>query len=172
MLDEKQKNYLKTISDDKVVAIKPWDPGTEAIAQELIDRIKSAVPDLEMLHTGAAALKISGQNDLDFSILGKPKDFEKYLPNLIKTLGEPQKKGVENIRWEITVKGYPVDVHLTDKDSQGIKEHKRIFELLRDNPHLLKEYEVLKEESNGLSMREYQQRKYEFYNKTLATYGW
>jgi GrpB-like predicted nucleotidyltransferase (UPF0157 family) len=168
MLDEKEEKYLQTIPESELVAIGPWDPETEIIAKRLMDDIKSAVPALEVMHTGAAALKISGQNDIDFSILSKPEDFDKYLPALVKVLGEPKKKGVENVRWEINIEGYPVDVHMTDKSSQGFKRHKRVFELLRDDPRLLKEYERLKEQSAGLSMREYQRRKYEFYNKILA----
>jgi GrpB-like predicted nucleotidyltransferase (UPF0157 family) len=122
---------------------------------------------LEVFHTGAAALKISGKNDLDFSILGVPEDFDSYLPALINVLGEPQKRGWGNVRWEITRDGFPVDVHLTNKNSPGWKEHHKVFELLRDDPRLRGEYQILKEQSNGVSLREYQRRKYEFYNKIL-----
>ena len=171
MLSENQERYLETISDSVVTVIQPWDPKTELVAKKLMDDIRSAVPDLEVFHTGAAALKISGKNDLDFSILGVPEDFDNYLPALVKVLGEPQKKGKENVRWEISRDGFPVDVHLTNKDSLGWKEHKKVFELLRDDPHLLQEYRILKEQSNGASLREYQRRKYEFYNKILSDHG-
>jgi GrpB-like predicted nucleotidyltransferase (UPF0157 family) len=167
-LDEKQRKYLETISDSALVVIQPWDSKTEPVAKKLMDDMRPAVPDLEVFHTGAAALNISGKNDLDFSILGVPEDFDNYLPALIKVLGEPQKRGRENVRWEIIRDGFPVDVHLTDKDSLGWKEHKKIFELLRDNSQILEEYQILKEQSNGVSLREYQRRKYEFYNRILA----
>jgi GrpB-like predicted nucleotidyltransferase (UPF0157 family) len=167
MLSENQERYLATISDSETVVIQPWNPKTELVAKKLMDDIQSAVPDLEVFHTGAAALKISGKNDLDFSILGVPKDFDNYLPALIKVLGEPQKRGRENVRWEITRDGFPVDVHLTNKDSLGWKEHRKVFELLRDDPRLLEEYRILKERSNGVSLREYQRRKYAFYNKIV-----
>lgn len=170
MLNGTQERYLRTIPESKIVVIKPWDPKTRDIANKSMKDIQFAVPNLEVLHTGAVALEISGQNDIDFSILGKPEDFGKYLPNLIKVLGQPQKIGKENVRWEIVVEGYPVDVHLTDKDSQEIKEHRRVFELLQNNPQLLEEYKVLKEQSNSLSMREYQRKKYEFYNRILEEY--
>jgi GrpB-like predicted nucleotidyltransferase (UPF0157 family) len=171
MLNENQERYLETISDSEMVVIQPWNPKTELVAKKLMADIQSAVPDLEVFHTGAAALKISGKNDLDFSILGVPKDFDNYLPALVKVLGEPQKRGRENVRWEITKDGFPVDVHLTDKDSLGWKEHKKVFELLRDNPRLLEAYRILKEQSAGVSLREYQRRKYEFYDKILNIHG-
>jgi len=164
MLSENQERYLETISDSTAVVIQPWDPKTELVAKKLMNDMRSAVPDLEVFHTGAAALKISGKNDLDFSILAVPEDFDSYLPTLIKMLGEPQKRGWENVRWEITRDGFPVDIHLTNKDSLGWKEHRKVFELLRDDPQLLEEYRILKERSAGVSLREYQRRKYEFYN--------
>jgi GrpB-like predicted nucleotidyltransferase (UPF0157 family) len=169
MLSENQERYLETISDLAVAVIQPWDPKTELVAKKLMDDIWSAVPDLEVFHTGAAALKISGKNDLDFSILGVPEDFDNYLPALVKVLGKPQKRGRENVRWEIARDGFPVDVHLTDKDSLGWKEHRKVFELLRDDPQLLEEYRILKERSAGVSLREYQRRKYEFYNRIVKT---
>ena len=167
MLSENQERYLETISDSAMVVMQPWDSKTELVAKKLMSDMRSAAPDLEVFHTGAAALKISGKNDLDFSILGVPEDFDNYLPALIKVLGEPQKRGWENVRWEIIRDGFPVDVHLTNKNSPGWKEHKKVFELLRDDPRLLGEYQILKERSNGMSLREYQRRKYEFYNKIL-----
>jgi GrpB-like predicted nucleotidyltransferase (UPF0157 family) len=171
MLSENQERYLETISDSEIVVIQPWNPKTELVAKKLMTDIQSAVPNLKVFHTGAAALKISGKNDLDFSILGVPTNFDNYLPALIKVLGEPQKRGRENVRWEITRDGFPVDVHLTDKDSSGWREHKKVFELLRDNPRLLEEYRILKEQAAGVSLREYQRRKYEFYDKILNYHG-
>jgi len=57
---------------------------------------------------------------------------------------------------------------MTDKNSQGIKEQKRTFELLKTDSKLLHEYEKLKNDSNGLPLREYMRRKYEFYNRILG----
>jgi GrpB-like predicted nucleotidyltransferase (UPF0157 family) len=171
MLNENQRRYLETISDSEMTVIWPWDPRAEIVEGKILNDIKSVVPDLEVLYTGAAALKISGKNDLDFSILGTPETFDLYLPALINVLGEPKKKGRENVRWELVVDGFPVDVHMTDKDSVGFKEHKKVFELLRNDPRLLEDYRILKEQSAGVSLREYQRRKYEFYNSILKSHG-
>jgi GrpB-like predicted nucleotidyltransferase (UPF0157 family) len=43
----------------------------------------------------------------------------------------------------------------------------RVFELLRDRPDLLVEYEKLKWQLKGQSFRIYQKAKYEFYNRIL-----
>ncbi|MEK7116620.1 MAG: GrpB family protein [Patescibacteria group bacterium] len=169
MLTENQKKYLETIPESKIVEIKPWDPKTKEVAQRLIDAIKNADPELGIIYTGASALCVSGVNDLDFTVTCPRIDFDKHLPGLIKILGNPQKIGKENVRWEgIQKEGFIVDVHMTDPNSPSLKEHARLFELLKNNQELLAEYETLKVESNGVSYREYQCRKYEFYNRILG----
>lgn len=168
MLTETQERYLETIPEDKITVIKPWDPRCVAVANQIIKAIKAAEPDLEILYTGASALGVPGVNDLDFSVLCPRDDFEKHLPNLEKVLGKPQKIGKENVRWEgLNFEGYEVDVHMTDPKSPDLKEHMRLFEILKNDPERLREYTKLKESSNGIPYREYQRRKYEFYNRVL-----
>lgn len=167
MLTESEERYLQTIPESSMVQVKPWDPKAAQIARELIEKIRASAPELEVFWSGALALEISGQNDIDLSILGDPKDFNKYLPKLIEILGEPQKKNEESIMWRTTIEEFKLDTYLGDKNSETIKFHKKIFGLLRDNPNLLEEYRSLKEAANGMSLREYQRRKYEFYHKIL-----
>lgn len=167
MLTEAQKKYLETIPEDKAARVKAWDPKTKAVAEKIMERIRAADPNVRIYYTGASALKLPGENDLDFSILCPRADFAETLPKLETVLGKPQKIGKENIRWEdIKVEGYPVDVHLSDINS-GIffKEHLPVFELLKRDRKLWEEYKTLKEQADGLPYREYQRRKYEFYNK-------
>lgn len=169
MLTEAQERYLKTIPEDKIAVVKSWDPRTQEVAKRLGEQIKSADPEVEVLYTGASTLKIAGINDIDMCILSPPKDFEKHLPNLKKVLGEPSKVGKENVRWEhINVEGFEVDVHMTDPKNEQLQGHLRLVEILKSNPKLLAKYEKLKLEANGLPYREYQRRKYEFYNKVLG----
>ena len=167
MLTKNQRKYLETISESEIAVIKPWDHKTTEIANELMEKIKSATPDLDVLYTGASALGIPGQNDIDFNILSPTQDFNKYLLDLIKVLGQPQKVGEKNVRWEIVKDGYNIDVYLADADSRETREQKLVFMLLKDNPKLLEEYKDIKEASNGLPLREYMRRKYEFYNRII-----
>ncbi len=168
MLKDDQKRYLETIPESSIANILPWDPNSTALADKLIAQIKLAVPGLEVFYSGASALKIAGQNDIDFSILSPVPDFEKHLPKLTQVLGEPQKKSKENIRWDFMRDGYKIDVHLSDPNTESIAEHKEVFRLLQEKSELLKEYETLKINSNGLPLREYMRRKYEFYNRILG----
>ena len=49
-----------------------------------------------------------------------------------------------------------------------MKEQNDIFNILKTNPDILKEYEDLKISLNGQSFREYQRQKYKFYNRVLS----
>ncbi|TSA46474.1 hypothetical protein D4R52_00500 [bacterium] len=167
MLNEAQERYLNTISESAIAYIKPFDPNAARVARFLLSELKNVVPELEVFWSGALALGISGKNDIDFSVVSRVEDYEKFLPRLIKVLGEPQKRGKENIRWEITKDGFSVDVHLTDGRSKALAEHRKVFELLKNDPSLLAEYEALKAACDGLLLREYQRRKYEFYNRII-----
>lgn len=166
MLTENQQKYLSTIPESKIVSINPYSEDISVIATETIDKIKVIVPELTVLYIGASALKISGQNDIDINILTDKSEFDKYVPKLNKLLGKPTSVG-SSIEWTTTKGGYEQTVYLTDSESEGLKEQVRTFNLLRDNSNLLKEYETLKQEMNGGSYKEYQRRKYEFYNKIL-----
>ena len=169
MLTEVQKKYLDTLPLDKKVSIKPWDPKTVEVAHRLIEAIKNADPKVNVIYTGASALGVPGINDIDFTITCPIEDFQKHLPKLASVLGEPQKIGKENIRWEgVEKEGYVIDVHMTDPNNPFLQEHIRLFELLKNNPELLKEYAELKESLDGQSYVEYQRQKYEFYNRILG----
>jgi len=168
MLTEAQRKYLETIPAGKITEIKPWNPQVKAAALRLIEKIKSVVPMLEVFYGGASALEIAGQNDIDITIKCPIKDFEKYLPDLKKVLGEPTKIGRESIRWEpIFIEGYEAEIYMTDPNSPALQEQIKVFELLKNNNELRKEYEKIKKDSNSIPYREYQRRKYEFYNKIL-----
>ena len=170
ILTKSQERYLQTIPETARAQIQPWDPKTAEVAKRLIGEIEKAAPELEVFWSGALALGISGVNDIDLSILSNAPDFEKYLPALVPILGEPQKKSDINILWRTSIKGHHLDAYLSHKKSGDIELHKRIFRLLKQNSKLLKEYKNLKEDANGLPLREYQKRKYEFYNRILKQY--
>ena len=51
---------------------------------------------------------------------------------------------------------------------QKQKEQIEIFEIFKNSPEILKEYEELKLSMNGKTYKEYQIAKYEFYNRVLG----
>lgn len=168
MLTESQKRYLETIPESSVAKVHPWDSEIAKFARNLIAQLHAAAPDLEVFWSGALALGISGQNDIDLSLLSNSEDLEKYMSQLVPILGEPQKKNKRSVLWRTSKESHRIDAYLAERNSGDIEAHKKMFELLQGNRDLLSEYQSIKEVANGLPFREYQARKYEFYNRILG----
>lgn len=169
MISEEEKTFLKTIPASKKVFIKPFNPKIKEISEEIISKIRNLFPALKVLYMGASSLGISGQNDIDIYTLSNPKNFNKYLPELIKIFGKPLHKHDKSIEWKFKRSGFDVEFYLTDPKSPSVQRQIQIFNILKSNKKLLKEYENLKLSFNGKSFRDYQKAKYEFYNRILTT---
>lgn len=168
MLLPNEEGYIQAIPEDKIVSIKPFDPKLTETAEEIILQVNTIFPSLEVMHMGASALGISGQNDLDLYMFSSPQNFERYLDVLIKIFGNPRSKKEDSVGWKFTKNGFDVELYLTDPDSEPMKRQIGVYQGLKNSPELLREYEVLKEKMNGKSFREYQKKKYEFYHKILT----
>lgn len=165
-LSEGEEKYIQTIPEDRIVVIKPYNKRQREIADEIIAKVKNKFPKLDIYMIGASALEISGQGDLDIQILAILQEFSKYLPTLIEFFGEPKSQKPTSVRWEFEMEGYQVELYLATPE-KTVKKQFAVFEKLRDNRDLRLEYEQLKENFNGKSVREYQRRKYEFYHRIL-----
>ena len=168
MITKNEENYLKTISEGKRVSVKPYYPKIKKIADSIILTIKTSFPNLGVVHMGAAALEISGQNDIDIYVLCPVSDFNLYMPKLIEIYGDPKTKNPSSISWEFEKDNFEVIVYLTDPATESLQRQMKVFEILKSNKDLLEEYKNLKESMNGKSLRDYQRKKYEFYNKILS----
>lgn len=167
MLSKDEVDYLNKIPGDKKVFTHPFNPQATITAERIIELIKNMYPALEVKHMGASALKISGQNDLDIYAFSNPIDFDRYLPGLIKILGKPLHVHDTFIEWGFSKNGFNVQFYLTQKDSPTMQKQIEVFETLKNDPKLLKDYENLKNSLNGKSFKEYQESKYRFYNRIL-----
>jgi len=167
MLTQEEKDYLSKLDHKRKVSIHPFDPKGKALGEAIAKQIKSHFPNLEVLFMGSVALEISGQKDIDIYALAIPEDFDKYLPIFEKLFGEVDKKGkyVKKtfIEWKFQKDGYEIEVYLTEPPDRQIK----VYEILKSNQKLLKEYEDLKLSFDGKSYKDYQEAKYEFYNRIL-----
>jgi len=167
VLTEGQRRYLESIPDEKRTVIVPCSQELALAAQHLIEEIRAVAPGLPILFLGAAALGIPGQVDIDVYVLSPPADWANRATKLERVLGPAIRQGT-SIRWEGTRDGYRVDLYLSDPAAPSFQEQVTIFEILRQNPTLRDEYARLKQEARGRSFREYQRRKYEFYNRVLG----
>ena len=163
MLTQDEIIYLKKIPQDQKSTIYPFDPKAKETGLLIVSKIRSALPDVNVLFMGSTALEIAGQNDIDIYILADSKDFDKYLPELTKIYGKPKNVHKTFIEWSFTQNHYPVELYLTEPPDSQIK----VFEILKADKHLLKQYDSLKLTMKGKSQRDYQRKKYEFYNKLL-----
>ncbi len=167
MFSKDELDYLKKIPIRKRAKVIPYDPELKKIAGKIIESVKDVFTNLEIKHMGASALKISGQNDLDIYAFSNPSEFNKYLPGLIKIFGEPLHKHETFIEWNFKKRKFNVQFYLTQKDSPTMQKQIKVFEMLKEKPELLKEYENLKYSLDKKSFREYQKKKYDFYHKIL-----
>lgn len=167
MLTDDEIDYLNKIPINKKALIYPFNSKITSIADDIADSIIQIYPDLEVRHMGASALKISGQNDIDIYAFSDPKDFKKYLPGLVKIFGKPVHKYKTFCEWKFKKDGIDVEFYLSEKNSKTMQRQIEVFETLKNNQNLLREYESLKLSMNGKSFKEYQKKKYKFYHKIL-----
>lgn len=167
MLTPNQEKYLLTIPENKVTIIKPFNPRIQELARNIISKIKEILPKVKILFMGASALGIAGQNDIDITILSNG-NFEKNHKLLNGLFGKPTKSNHTLIKWEFIQDGFDVELYLNDKISSVLQEQIDTFNLLKNNPKLLREYERIKLESKDISFKDYMRRKYEFFNRILG----
>lgn len=142
--------------------LQEWTPKTFEIAREIIQKINSATPELEVLFMGAAALQLPGKNDIDLDILCKTADITHYTKLLVPILGKPKSTG-ELTAWNFTEAGFEIDCMLSDPATSHVPMQKKIFDLLKTNQILRDEYEQLKRSCDGLPYEEYDKQKNAFF---------
>ena len=168
MLTEGQINYLSKVPDDQKMIVKPFNPKGLEVADQIIAEIKAIAPGLEVVCIGSLPLQIAGQEDIDIDAFCIKAKQEKHIPNFKKLYGEPSRVGKNSIGWTFTREGYGVDVWLTDPTAETTQQQLKIFNLLKANPELLKEYEQIKLAAKDLPYKKYQAKKYEFFNRVLG----
>lgn len=166
MVTKDEEDFLSK-QKDRIVSVKPFNPNCRKVSQDIIKKILSVSPDANVRHLGASSLGLSGQNDVDLYVLSKPEDFDKYLPGLIKLFSETVWRKYDSNAWKFKQDGIEVELYLTDPTSKPMKRQLGVYEALKSNRTLQKEYEALKEKFNGKSWLEMQKAKYEFYHKIL-----
>lgn len=168
MLTTKQQRYLESLPENTPVSILPFNPLAPAVVVELSARITIAAPTVEVHHIGATALGISGKGDIDLDVFSARDVFETNVQIFEQLFGGLNHRHDYSVRWFFPYKGFPVEIYLTEPSDPGAQEEIAIFEMLRNNPALRHRYEKFKLSGNGLSAREYQRRKFEWYNTILG----
>lgn len=148
--------------DESIFHLQPWDSNAQEIAENLIDQIHDASPELEVLFMGAVALGLPGKNDIDLDILCDASEVRMYTEKLIPLLGQPKEAKSNLASWESELDGFEVDCILSDPRISHVSLQQKRFEILKSDSNLRNEYRQLKEDCDGLPLIEYENRKKAF----------
>lgn len=168
MLTKEQEKWLEHLNDKDKIEILPFNPDSKKVFKEIEKEIKDFLPKVKVLHCGSTALEILGQKEIDIYVPVLEKDFDKYFKKMQTYFGKPASfyplQRVRFVRHDIRMK---ITVFLMNKETKNWKDHIKFENYLKENKIALGEYIKAKEQSNGLSTREYYRKKLEFINKIL-----
>lgn len=170
MLTSEQEKWINHLSDDSKIKIVPFDP----TSQEKFEKIKSIIQaklgeSIKVEHHGASRFGISGQDEIDIYVPVSERQFDEYLEPLTELFGKPRSHyPLERARFITTIEEKHIDVFLINETGGGWLECLMFEERLKSEPTILDKYRKLKENGNGLSVREYYRNKIEFINSVLG----
>ena len=167
MLTESQSAYLETLQNVPV-RFRPYDPLAAKAAQQIIQAINRARPELRTLLVGSMGLGIKGRGTLDIMVLGTIADLPIHISFLRPALGTPAVREDAEVIWRLTRSGYPMEVRLVDRDSQEVKDSLTVIDLLKKDADIRRQYEELKTKYEEASLRDYQEAKFLFFNQLLG----
>lgn len=170
MITPEQQKWIDHLSDTDKVKIIPFDPTSEEKFRAVKERIQKALgEEIRVEHCGATSLGISGQDEIDVYLPVPPEQFNPMVPKLTGLFNAPRSLyPLERARFVTFQEGKHVDVFLINDSCKGWLDGVKFETYLKTHPEALEEYRKLKEEGNGLSVREYYRRKIEFINNILA----
>ncbi len=160
--------YLYTFhnSRTKTVTIRPFDPKVKALGLEL-QKVLTSELGVDTIHFfGSAALEIAGQKDVDIFVEVSKVDFDTYKKKISILYGKPAKVLPELIEWHFDRGDCAVQIVLIDTNSYLMGLQKVTFRELSKESNR-KEYEKLKNASDGVTIFEYEKRRLAFFNKIL-----
>ena len=167
LLWENPREYLYsfTYSATKTVHIGSYDPEVTKLGERLVAQIKQNHPELDVRFLGSAALKIAGQRDIDILVGCNPDYFPRYEPALVTLFGPAQKKRKQFMEWHLEIDQCDVEILMVNPNSPMFKDPIKTCATLQQNPLLRAQYELLKRNSNGISVREYKKRRLVFFHQ-------
>ena len=170
MLTIDQEKWVSHLSDERKIVIVPFDPTAEHKFQIVKRKIQKVLGlHIPVEHCGATSLGISGQDEIDIYIPIPPDSFHSLIDPLKTLFGEPKSLyPLERARFSTDELGKHIDVFLINNEHVGWLNGVIFEKYLKSHPQALEEYRQLKENGNGLSVREYYRRKIEFINEVLA----
>jgi len=168
MITKEQQIWLDHLSDTDKISIIPYNPETKRVFKRIKNDLIKVLGKTRISHRGSTNLKISGQGEIDLYIPTAKKQFNIQLEKLINYLGEPGSLyPLKRVRFFRYIDDIKIELFLINKNDSGWKESVVFEKYLKHNRKALLEYEKIKLECNGCSVREYYTKKTAFINKIL-----
>lgn len=173
MITAEQQQWLSHLSDKDKVTIIPFDPTSQEKFEKINSIIKNKLGALVRVeHRGASGLGISGQDEIDIYIPVPSNHFDQLVVSLTDLFGEPiSHYALKRARFVATEVGKHIDIFAINEESADWLNSVTFENYLRTHPETLEEYRQLKENGDGLSVREYYFRKIEFINKIISKHA-
>lgn len=173
MLTPEQEKWINHLSDEKKIKIVPYDPTAGEKVQKVKLRVQNVLgQEIPVEHHGATSLGISGQDEIDIYIPIPPARFNHLIDPLRELFGDPRSLyPLQRARFVTEEDGKGVDIFLINEEHDDWGNLRTFESYLRSHPEALEDYRRLKENGNGLSVREYYRRKNEFLNEILSKAG-
>src|SRR3954469_7980379 len=106
MLTPEQEQWIESQAEDKFISVVPYDPRTEELFIKVKEKITTLLgPEVVVEHGGASSLGISGQDEIDVSIVATKDRFDEYVPMLETIFGEVRARYPERARFEVREDG-------------------------------------------------------------------
>jgi GrpB-like predicted nucleotidyltransferase (UPF0157 family) len=168
MISDEQEKWIGHLSESDKIEIYPYDPLSAEKFDKIAEKIRAVLPQAKIELRGAAALKISGQKEIDVYIPASPTDFDDNINKISAIFGKPRSYySLQRTRFVDYIGQTKAEIFVINKESNQWLDCLKFENYLIKNPDALKKYEKLKESGHNLSVREYYRRKTEFINSII-----
>jgi GrpB-like predicted nucleotidyltransferase (UPF0157 family) len=169
MLTPDQKEWINSLSTEKIIKIFPFDPTAEEKFQKIKAQIHNVLGnDIPVMHRGSSSLGILGQDEIDVYIPVEPDGFPVLQPQLEELFGTARSVlPAQRIRFYASVDDKHIDLFLINKHHRDWIEGVAFEEKCKSNPQILEAYRKLKEGMDGVTVQECYRQKAEFIDQVL-----
>jgi GrpB-like predicted nucleotidyltransferase (UPF0157 family) len=168
MLTAEQKKWLNHLNNSDSVGITAYNPKVKFVFKKIKAELTGILGEVQVLHKGSSALKISGQGEIDLYLPIAKKDFNPVLEKLKRHLGEPGSVyDLRRVRFVKYIDNTKIEIFIINRNSLDWKNLIKFEKYLKRHPRELKAYEKLKIDNAGRTTKDYYTKKTEFINKIL-----
>ena len=170
MLTKEQEKWIEHLSDTDKIEIVLFDPHSQAEFEGIKSLIQSKLGStVRVEHHGASSMGISGQNEIDIYVPVPASLFDSFINKMTEIFGEPHRiYPLERARFNAGDDKKKIDVHLVNEEHDNWRNSEKFETYLKTHPEALEQYRILRENGDGLTIREYYRQKVEFINDILA----